>query len=111
MIPCGCPGPACLFASAVEPRMILARCFGWVAGLVLWRWYGDARLLCLCQQKLLNSVIEMINVIFGGLHHGSEGLYEFVATVVPAPDCFAASHPLRVHRGWVGVAVGACAGR
>ena len=111
MIPCGCPGPACLFAGAVEPSVILAKRLGWVAGLVMCRWHGDARLLCLCEQKLLDSVIKLVNVIFGGLDHGSEGLYEFLATGVPAPDCFAASHPMRVHRGWVGVAVGARAGR
>ena len=110
MIPCSCPGPACLFATAVEPRMVLAKCLGWVAGLGLWRWHGDARLLCLCEQKLLNSVVKLINIIFGGLDHGSEGLYKFVATGVPAPNCFAALHPVRVHRGWVGVVVSACAG-
>ena len=80
MIPCGCPGPACLFASAVVPHVLLEKRFGWVAGLALWRWRGDTRLLCLCEQKLLNSVIKLINIIFGGLDHGSEGLHEFVAT-------------------------------
>ena len=77
----------------------------------MWHWHGDTCLLCLCKQKLLDSIVKLINVIFGALDHGSEGLYEFVATGVPAPDCFAALHPVRVHRGWVGVAVGACAGR
>ena len=48
------------------------------------------------QAELLNSVVKLINVIFGGLDHGSEGLYEFVATGVPAPDCFATSHPLQI---------------
>ena len=91
--------------------MVLAKHLGWVAGLVLWRWRGDARLLCLCKQKLFNSVVKLINIIFGGLYHGSEDLYKFVATGVPAPDCFAALHPVRVHRGWVGVFVGAHAGR
>ena len=110
MIPCGCPGPACLSASAVEPCVVLAKRLGWVAGLVLWRWQGDTCLLCLCEQKLLNSVVKLINIIFGGLDHGNEGLYEFVATGVPAADCFAALHPVRVHRSWVGVAVGARAG-
>ena len=66
--------------------MILTKRFGWVAGLLLWRWHGNACLLCLCEQKLLNSVVKLIIVIFGGLDHGSEGLYEFVATGVPAPD-------------------------
>ena len=111
MIPCGCPGPACLFASAIEPRMVLAKRLGRVAGLALWRWHGDTRLLCLCEQKLLNSVVKLINIIFGGLDHGSEVLYEFMAAGVPAPDCFATLHPVRVHRGWVGVAVGAPVGR
>ena len=111
MIPCGHPGPACLFARAVEPCMVLTKRLGWVAGLALWQWHGDARLLCLCEQKLLKSVFKLINVIFSGLDHGSEGLYEFLATGVPAPNCFAALHPVRVHRGGVGVAVGACAGR
>ena len=111
MIPCGCPGLECLFATTVEPRMVLAKRLGRVAGLALWRWHGDTRLLCLCEQKLLNSVVKLINIIFGGLNHGSEGLFKFVATGVSVPDCFAAAHPVRVHRGWVGVAVGARAGR
>ena len=41
-------------------------------------------------------------------------VYEFMATEVPAPDCVATLHSVRVHRGWVGVAVGArigCQGR
>ena len=111
MIPCGCPGPVCLFESAAEPRVLLAKCLGWVAGLAMWRWRGDARLICLCEQKLLNSVVKLVNVIFGGLDHGSEGLYKFVAIGVPAPDLITALHPVRVHRGWVGVAVGAPVGR
>ena len=86
MILCGCPGPACLFASAVEPCVVLVKHLGWVAGLALWHWHGNTRLLCLCEQKLLYSVIKLINVIFGGLGHGSEGLYGFVATGVLAPD-------------------------
>ena len=110
VIPCGYPGPACLSSSAVKPRMVLAKHLGWVAGLALWRWCGDTCLLCLCEQKLLDSVVKLINIIFGDLDHGSEGLYEFVATGVPAPDYFAALHPVRVHRGWVGVFVGARAG-
>ena len=111
MVPCGHPGPACLSTSAVEPCMVLPKRLCWVADLGLRWWRDDARQLCLCEQKLLDSIVKLVNIIFGGLDHGGEGLYEFVATGVPAPDCFAALHPVRVHRDWIGVSVDAHAGR
>ena len=85
---CGCPGPACLFASAVEPRVVLAKHLGRVAGLALWRWHGDARLLCLCEQKLLDSVVKLINLIFGGFDNYSCPV-QSCNTSVPRSDAHA----------------------